>query len=358
MLEEIDVHTVLLLGGQSKKDRQMVLEAIVSGDAKIVVGTHALIQENVDFKKLGLVIIDEQHRFGVMQRATLKEKGLSPDVLVMTATPIPRTLSLTLYGDLDVSILDELPSGRKPIITGWRRESERKKIYEFVHDQVTDGAQVYIVFPLVEESEKIDLKSAVESYDAMRETMFKDFRLGLLHGRLKSGEKESVMAAFKNGELDILVSTTVIEVGVDVPNATVMVIEHAERFGLAQLHQLRGRVGRGEKQSFCILIGYGNLSGDAFERLKVMTETTDGFKIADKDLELRGPGEYFGTKQSGLPDLKIADVIQDMEMLKVARKEAFALVERDPQLVLAEHENTRSHFVKHYRDKYDLASIG
>jgi len=357
MLEEIEVHTVLLLGGQSKKERQAALQAI-ENNADIIVGTHALIQESVNFKKLGLAIIDEQHRFGVLQRATLRDKGLTPDVLVMTATPIPRTLSLTLYGDLDVSILDELPAGRKPIISGWRREAERKKIYEFVRDQLSAGAQAYVVFPLVEESEKIDLKAAVESYEAMAATTFKDFHLGLLHGRMKSDEKEAVMAAFKNGDIDLLVSTTVIEVGVDVPNATVMVIEHAERFGLAQLHQLRGRVGRGVKQSYCILIGYGQLSGDARQRLDIMAETTDGFKIADKDLELRGPGEYFGARQSGLPNLKIADVIEDVALLKQARQEAFRLVEADPGLSQEKSLNTRSYFIKHFREKFDLVNVG
>ncbi len=357
MLEAIDVHTVLLLGGQKKKVREDALAAIASGTAQVVIGTHALIQEGVQFANLGVVIIDEQHRFGVLQRATLMEKGRNPDVLVMTATPIPRTLSLTLYGDLDVSILDQLPAGRKPIITGWRPESQRKKIYDFVREQVSTGAQAYVVFPLVEESEKIDLRAATESYEAMRETTFKDFRLGLLHGRMKSEEKESVMADFKAGKLDILVSTTVIEVGVDVPNATVMVIEHAERFGLSQLHQLRGRVGRGDKQSYCILVGYNQSSGEARDRLNVMAETTDGFKIAEKDLELRGPGEYFGTKQSGLPDLKIADVIEDIDILKTARQEAFDLVERDPRLSLSEHANTASFFIKHFKNKYDLAWV-
>lgn len=358
LLEELNVHAVLLLGGQPKKVRQSVLADIVGGDADIIIGTHALIQESVKFRKLGLVIIDEQHRFGVLQRARLREKGGAPDVLVMTATPIPRTLSLTLYGDLDVSILDQLPPGRKPIVTGWRRESERKKIYEFVRGQISEGAQAYVVFPLVEESEKIDLKAATESYIAMSETTFKDFRLGLLHGRMKSDEKEATMAMFKNGDIDLLVSTTVIEVGVDVPNATVMIIEHAERFGLAQLHQLRGRVGRGEKQSYCVLIGYGAVSGDARQRLEIMAETTDGFKIADKDLELRGPGEYFGAKQSGLPELKIADVIEDVELLKSARREAFHLIEQDPVLSNRESLNTRSYFTKHCREKFDLSRIG
>jgi len=358
MLEEIGVKTVLLIGGQSKNERQQTLEAIVNGDAKIVVGTHALIQEGVDFQQLGLIIIDEQHRFGVMQRAMLRSKGLNPDVLVMTATPIPRTLSLTVYGDLDISVLDELPAGRKPIKTYWRPESKRLKIYHFVRKQIEEGAQAYIVFPLVEESEKIDLKAAVDSYEKMRTTFFAGFKLGLLHGRMKSEEKEAVMAAFKKGDIQILVSTTVIEVGVDVPNATIMLIEHAERFGLTQLHQLRGRVGRGSKQSYCILIAYGRLSDEAKTRLDTMVATSDGFKIAEVDLELRGPGEFFGTRQHGLPELKIADVVKDMKILHVARKEAFRLVKEDPHLRRQMDLGTRYYFLKNYKDNFDLARVG
>jgi ATP-dependent DNA helicase RecG len=357
LLEEIGVSTILLIGGQRKKVRQDVLAEIAAGRAQIIVGTHALIQENVEFERLGLVIIDEQHRFGVMQRATLRDKGANPDLLVMTATPIPRTLSMTVYGDLDVSILDQLPAGRKPIITSWRSGTSRAKIYKFVRDQVTDGNQAYVVFPLVEESEKIDLKAAVESYEAMRSDYFKSFSLGLIHGRMKAEEKEVVMSAFKRGEIDVLVSTTVIEVGVDVPNASLMVIEHAERFGLTQLHQLRGRVGRGDKQSYCILIAHGRLSSEARERLETMAETTDGFKIAEKDLQLRGPGDYFGTQQSGLPDFKIANVLTDGALLAAARNEAFQLVERDPQLSAPDDLNTRGYFSRRYRDYYDLSWV-
>lgn len=358
LLEEIGVKTVLLVGGQSKKIRQAVLESIVKGEADIIIGTHALIQESVDFSNLGVVIIDEQHRFGVMQRATLRQKGLNPDVLVMTATPIPRTLSMTVYGDLDVSVLDELPAGRVPIKTYWRGQKQRSKIYHFVREKVAEGAQAYIVFPLVEETEKSDLKAATDSYEKMRSGFFANFKLGLLHGRMKSDEKDAVMASFKRGEIQILISTTVIEVGVDVPNATLMLVEHAERFGLTQLHQLRGRVGRGSKQSYCILIAYDPMTAEARRRLDTMVETIDGFRIAEVDLELRGPGEYFGTKQHGLPDLKIADVVKDLNILKAARAEAFRLAQEDPQLLEHKDIGVRHYFVKNYRDKFDLAWVG
>ena len=358
IVSTIDIEVVLLVGGQSRSEREQILESISSRRARIIIGTHALIQEGVEFDQLGLVIIDEQHRFGVMQRALLRGKGLNPDVLVMTATPIPRTLSLTVYGDLDVSILDQLPAGRKPVTTTWRRDSSRKKIYRFARDQVEAGARVYVVFPLVEESEKIDLKAATDSYEKMRSGFFKDYRLGLLHGRMKNDEKEQVMSAFKAGDIDILVSTTVIEVGVDVPDATLMIIEHAERFGLTQLHQLRGRVGRSDKVSHCILIAYEPISAEAEQRLETMAATNDGFKIAEKDLQLRGPGEFFGTKQHGLPELRIADVVADVELLTRARREAFQLAREDPQLLAHEDMGTRRFFLKNYRDRYDLAWVG
>jgi len=358
LVETLDVRIVLLIGGQSKGEREQILNEVISGRANIVVGTHALIQESVDFQNLGLVIIDEQHRFGVMQRAVLRGKGLNPDVLVMTATPIPRTLSLTVYGDLDVSVIDEMPEGRKPIKTYWRTEKSRSKIYQFIRQLVAKGAQAYVVFPLVEESEKLDLKAATDSYEKMQKGFFAEFRLGLLHGRMNSEEKEAVMAAFKKGEVQILVSTTVIEVGVDVPNATLMIVEHAERFGLTQLHQLRGRVGRGPKQSYCILIAYGQINAEAKKRLDTMQATNDGFKIAEMDLQLRGPGEFFGTKQHGLPELRIADVVKDIKILYAAREEAFRIVREDPQLLRQEDLGTRHYFVKNYKDKYDLAWVG
>ncbi len=358
MLQGLNVAVVLLVGSQKKAEREAVLESIRSGQADVVVGTHALIQGKVDYKNLGLTVIDEQHRFGVMQRAALIEKGRTPDVLVMTATPIPRTLSMTLYGDLDVSIIDELPPGRKPIKTYWRSDKKRNEIYRFVREQVEQGEQAYIIFPLIEESEKIDLQAAVENFETMRQDVFARRTVGLLHGRMKSDEKETVMREFKNGNIDVLVSTTVIEVGVNVPNATVMVIENAERFGLPQLHQLRGRVGRGQQESYCFLVAHYPISAEGKVRLDTLTTTNDGFKIAEVDLKLRGPGEFFGTKQSGLPELKIADIVKDTELLIRAREEAFALASQDKQILDFENTTVRTHFFKKYRDKFELAKVG
>jgi ATP-dependent DNA helicase RecG len=357
-LEELEVEIKLLIGGQRKLEREKILTTIANGNCDIVIGTHAVIQEKVTFHKLGLVVIDEQHRFGVVQRALLTEKGGNPDVLVMTATPIPRTLSLTVYGDLEVSILDELPEGRIPVKTSWRYENKRKDIYEFVRTKIAEGQQAYIVFPLIEESEKLDLKAATESYEKMSSGIFSDFKVALLHGRMKTGEKEAIMTAFKKGDIQILVSTTVIEVGVDVPHATIMVIENAERFGLTQLHQLRGRVGRGSKQSYCILIARSPLTNDAVTRLNTMTQTNDGFEIAEMDLKLRGPGEFFGTRQHGLPELKIADPINDTALLIKAREEAFRIVNHEAELRLMTNLLLENSFFQHYRDKIELMRIG
>ena len=358
LLQNFRIKVVLLVAAQKKAEREENLRQVESGEAEIVIGTHALIQEGVTFKKLGLTIIDEQHRFGVMQRAMLMEKGQSPDVLVMTATPIPRTLSLTLYGDLDISIIDELPPGRKPVKTFWRSDKKRAKVYAFVKEQILLGAQIYIIFPLIEESEKMDLQAAIESYESLRKGLFADFKVGLLHGRMKRDEKEKVMTDFKERKLQVLVSTTVIEVGVDVPNATIMIIENAERFGLPQLHQLRGRVGRGQKESFCFLMAKYPMSKEAKVRLETMCETNDGFKIAEVDLKLRGPGEFFGTKQSGLPELRIADIVKDTELLLMAREEAFNLARQDRPLQEIANIPVRTHFFKNYRDKFKLARIG
>jgi ATP-dependent DNA helicase RecG len=327
MVEDLGLRICLLTG--STRDRP--LEDIASGRMDVVVGTHALIQEGVRFKSLGLAVIDEQHRFGVMQRSLLRRKALNPDVLIMTATPIPRTLALTLYGDLDYSVIEELPPGRTPIKTLLFRDSEKDRIYDLISSEVRAGGQVYVVYPVIEESDKGNLKSAMLGEEALRK-VFPGMRVAMIHGRMKPSEREAVMADFKGGRTDILVSTTVIEVGVDVPNASMMLVVHAERFGLSQLHQLRGRVGRGSRPSRCLLLAYGSPGEEAARRLKVLTQTTDGFKIAEEDLDIRGPGEFMGTKQSGMPDLRVADIVRDARLLEPARREAFALVGEDPEL--------------------------
>jgi ATP-dependent DNA helicase RecG len=312
----------LLSGSLKTADKKRLHQSIAAGEVHAAVGTHALIQEGVAFKNLGLVVIDEQHRFGVMQRAALRERGMNPDVLVMTATPIPRSLAMTVYGDLDVSIIDELPPGRTPIETRVFGEEGRQEVKKLIAREVRAGRQIYVVYPLVEESEKMDLRDATRRYEYLRDQVFPKFSVGLLHGRMKPEEKEEVMRRFISGEIQILVSTTVIEVGVDVPNASVMVVEHAERFGLSQLHQLRGRVGRGAEQSFCVLLASEKQTEVARERLGIMEETNDGFKIAEKDLEIRGPGEVMGTRQAGLPEFRVANLVRDLDILQTARKEA------------------------------------
>jgi ATP-dependent DNA helicase RecG len=314
----------LLIGSLKPAEKRQLHAAIGAGDVHACIGTHALIQENVSFKNLGLAIVDEQHRFGVMQRASLRERGLNPDVLVMTATPIPRSLAMTVYGDLDVSIIDEMPPGRTPIVTKVFADNadDRKAVKQLLTKELRIGRQVYVVYPLVEESEKLDLRDATKRYEYLRDQVFPKFSVGLLHGRMKLEEKEKVMRGFVSGQIQILVSTTVVEVGVDVPNASVMVVEHAERFGLSQLHQLRGRVGRGAEQSYCVLLASEKQTEVARERLGIMEETNDGFKIAEKDLEIRGPGEMMGTRQAGLPEFRIANLVRDLDILQAARKEA------------------------------------
>ena len=329
LLEHSRFRLTLLTGATPAKARREILAELAGGSMQMVIGTHALVQEDVAFRELGLAIIDEQHRFGVLQRATLRAKGLHPDVLVMTATPIPRTLALTTYGDLDVSVMREMPPGRQPIATTARPESRRDEIYAFVRRELEQGRQAYIIYPLVEESAKVDLKAATEMADHLAQDVFPQFRVALLHGRLKQDAKDRVMGAFVRREFDILVSTTVIEVGVDVANATVMVIEHAERFGLSQLHQLRGRVGRGAHKSYCILLYQSPLTEQGRERLKALTETADGFEIAERDLQLRGPGDFFGTRQSGMPTLRVGDLLRDHALMEEARREAVAALD-DP----------------------------
>ena len=357
-LPPLGVPVDLLTSAIKGRERQALLDAAAAGELPCLVGTHALIQEGVEFRRLGLAVVDEQHRFGVVQRQVLRRKGDNPHVLVMTATPIPRTLALTLYGDLDVSVIDEMPPGRQPIATVVRSESKRAQIYAFLRKQIEDGRQVYVVCPLVEESEATDLKAATEMAERLQREVFTDLRVGLLHGRMSLGEKESVMSAFTAGETQILVSTTVIEVGIDVPNASVMLVEHAERFGLSQLHQLRGRVGRGPWKSYCILLASGAPSTEARRRLAALTETQDGFRIAEVDLELRGPGEFFGTRQSGLPEFRVADLLRDARVLEEARQEAFALVAADPDLTQPEHRSLREALLARWRGKLDLASVG
>jgi ATP-dependent DNA helicase RecG len=353
----------LLIGSLTPLEKEQIHREAATGEADIVIGTHALIQEGVGFKNLGLAVIDEQHRFGVAQRAALRQKGVTeagpfsgavfPHVLVMSATPIPRTLALTIYGDLDLSVIDELPPGRQAIKTYWLLPRERERAYTFLRSQIEQGHQAFIICPLVEESEKIEAKAAVEEYERLQKEVFPDLRLGLLHGRMKGEEKEAVMAAFKRGEFNILVSTAVVELGIDVPNATVILVEGANRFGLAQLHQFRGRVGRSEYQSYCLLLSDSS-TPEAQERLRAIETTQDGFALAEKDLELRGPGEFFGTRQSGLPELKLAK-LSDVRILEQARTEAQALFREDPALTKPEHRLLAQKLAEFWKGEGDLS---
>jgi ATP-dependent DNA helicase RecG len=358
LLEPLGVPVTLLTSSLRVRDRGARRASVAAGHVGCVVGTHALVQHGVEFRKLGLVVVDEQHRFGVEQRARLKAKGERPDLLVMTATPIPRTLALTLYGDLDVSVLDELPPGRRPVKTVARTASKRREIFAFLRKEVAEGRQVYVVYPLVEESETIDLKAATDMARRLQDEVFPDLVVGLLHGRMSFEDKDAIMRRFKEGGIHVLVSTTVIEVGIDVPNASVMLIEHAERFGLSQLHQLRGRVGRGPWKSYCILLTAASLGEEAQWRIDAMVETTDGFKIAEADLELRGPGEFFGTRQSGLPEFRVADLVRDAPLLEEARREAQAIIAGDPELRDPGHRGLREVLLARWRGKLALASVG
>ncbi len=357
-VEPLGIHVALLTSSIKGSEKEDLYRRIESGDVQLVIGTHAVIQEAVEFHRLGLAIVDEQHKFGVVQRGLLKKKGANPDVLVMTATPIPRTLAMTIYGDLAVSLIDEMPPGRMPVETKVFPEPARAKVYRMVDGEVKEGRQAFIVYPLVEESEKLQLKDATRMAEHLQKDVFPDFRIGLLHGRMKSEEKEATMMEFKEGKIQILVATTVIEVGIDIPNASIMVVEHAERFGLSQLHQLRGRIGRGRYPSKCILLAQYRSSEEAKVRLRAMERTTDGFQIAEEDLELRGPGEFFGTRQSGLPDFRVAHIIRDTPILIEARKEAFRLVEKDPALIQPSHSRLKDVLVRRWKGRLELATIG
>jgi ATP-dependent DNA helicase RecG len=366
ILEPAGYRVVLLTGSLEDDRKREIRRHISQGNAQLVIGTHALIEKKVEFAKLGLVIVDEQHRFGVLQRFKLMKKSgaepdssAEPDMLVMTATPIPRTLALTLYGDLDVSVIDEMPPGRTPIVTRRVSDDQSEKVWDFVRKQVAAGHQAYVVYPVIEENEENELKAAVKMYKELEKNIFPDLKVGLLHGRQESELKEQVMRMFQKGGLDILVATTVIEVGVDVSNATVMVIEHAERFGLAQLHQLRGRIGRGAAKSYCILMTGGKVSEDGERRLEALVRTNDGFQIAELDLELRGPGEFFGTKQAGLPGFQVANLIRDRQLLEAAKREAAAVM-AGPNAEVSKEEIDRAlrHMRAHWYKTYGLVEVG
>ncbi len=356
---ERPVSAVLLTGSLRRVERRRAYTAVASGEADVVIGTHALIQKHVTFDDLGLVVVDEQHRFGVLQRASLRQKGSSPHMLVMSATPIPRSLALTVYGDLDISVIDEMPPGRQPIETRWLLPRERERAYAFIRSQVEKGRQAFILYPLVEESDKVEAKAAVKEYERLQTKIFANLKVGLLHGRMKGKEKDEVMGRFREGELDVMVSTSVIEVGIDVPNATVMMIEGADRFGLAQLHQFRGRVGRGGKKSYCLLISDAVTPDDpqtkkTWDRLKAIEETQDGFVLAEKDLEIRGPGDFFGVRQSGLPSLRLAS-LSNVKILEQARAEARILFEEDPALEKPEHQPLAQYVSRVWQGSGDLS---
>ena len=362
ILEPAGYRIVLLTGSQESGRKKQARHHIAQGNAQLVIGTHALIQETVEFDKLGLVIVDEQHRFGVLQRFRLMKKTneAEPDVLVMTATPIPRTLALTLYGDLDTSVLDELPPGRTPITTRRVGDERSEEVWEFVRKQVAAGRQAYIVYPVIEEGAmEGELKAAIKMYEQLRKREFASLRVGLLHGRMSADEKDATMASFQRGDIDVLVSTTVIEVGVDVANANIMVVEHAERFGLSQLHQLRGRIGRGSAKSYCVLMTGGKVSVEAEQRLEAMVRTQNGFEIAELDLQQRGPGEFFGTRQAGMPNFRVANLLRDRELLEAARREArYVLAGPNPDLTKEEIARAVQHLRGHWNRRYGLVEVG
>jgi ATP-dependent DNA helicase RecG len=355
ILNKLGYVTMLLTGSFTGREKTKLKQLVAEGLVHVIVGTHALLEKDVEFKRLGLAIIDEQHRFGVLQRLGLVQKGVTPDVLVMTATPIPRTLSMTLYGDLDVSVIDQLPPGRKPILTKHYTADRTELAYSFIRKQIDEGRQAYVVYPVIEESETQAMKAAQQMHEHLSREVYPDLEVSLMHGRLGADEKEAVMQGFKEGRTKILVSTTVIEVGVDVPNASVMLVEQAERFGLAQLHQLRGRVGRGAAQSYCILLTE-KMNDTARERIRTLVESTDGFYISEMDLKLRGPGEFFGTKQSGMPSLRVANILRDTELLEHARREATAFITRPPSE--DELRQAVAYIRDHWQRRYGLVTVG
>ena len=373
LLHSLGVKAALLRGSDKAATKKNQIAHLASGRIQVAIGTHALIQKGVAFKSLGLAVVDEQHKFGVLQRKTLIEKGYGPDVVVLTATPIPRTLAMTVYGDLDVSIIHTLPPGRKPVRTFLFGEAQRRRAYQILRDELHNKRQVYVVYPLVEESEKTDLQAAIQGAERLQEGELKEFRVGVLHGRMKQADKEAVMTDFTEGKIQVLVATTVIEVGVDVPNATVMMIEHAERFGLAQLHQLRGRVGRAGYQSYCLLMAAtmgrnktlpgkrptGNQESASLvkERLEALVRSNDGFVIAEEDLRIRGPGEFFGFRQWGMPEFRVANIVRDGDLLHQARLEAFSLLKQDPQLTASAHQGIKEAMLRKWQKKLELGSI-
>ncbi len=355
--EKLNISVELLTGSTKKKSKETIKSGLADGSINIIIGTHALIEDNVEFKNLGLIVTDEQHRFGVHQRKILIDKGCTPDVILMTATPIPRTLAMTLYGDLDVSIIDQLPPGRIPCITKAFKAKDIIKAYNMVEEQLNKNHKAYFIYPLIDESDKLELKAATQSYEEVKK-YFKNKNVGLLHGKMKSEEKRQLLYDFKNGDMDILVSTTVVEVGVDVPEATVILIENAERFGLSQLHQLRGRVGRNSLQSYCLLITSDDISSYSRERIQAMIDYTDGFKLAEADLKLRGQGDFFGTKQSGAPELKFADIIKDINIIKLVRDDVEYILLHDEELKTEENYNVRKTLISMYKDSSSYFGIG
>jgi len=373
LLNALGLKAALLRGSDKAAVKKAQMAQLASGQIQVAIGTHALIQKGVKFQKLALAVVDEQHKFGVLQRKTLSGKGYKPDVLILTATPIPRTLAMTVYGDLDVSVIRALPPGRKPVRTFLFGDAQRRRAYQILRDELDKKRQAYVVYPLVEESEKSDLQAAIQGAERLQNEEFKDFRVGLLHGRMKQTEKETVMADFMVGKIHLLVATTVIEVGVDVPNATIVMIEHAERFGLAQLHQLRGRVGRAGHQSYCLLMGgtlgrhrippgkqpTGNHEPASLvkERLEALVRSNDGFEIAEEDLRIRGPGEFFGFRQWGMPEFRVANIVRDGDLLQLARSEAFSLVKQDPELSAPAHQRIKEMMLRKWEKKLDLGSV-